>query len=258
MNTKIDNKINSIVDHELDKSKTNKHISKISPDMDLRYNSLNICVGPQGTSKTTFFMKNMMKLCHYPNNYHLIIYVSNNDNDETVEKLKSYISIQIVKSSYSNIPSLFESLMVIKEEYWNLFKNNAGEEEKRAQARLLYIPDDKELNFNIQTMIFCDDAGWFLDKKSPFNNILCGLRHIQCTFWLNIQVWTSVNPSIKDQISNVYITRGIPVDKLQHIFRQVSSGLDFNGFLEKYNCLKYRDKLLVDNKESNVKIINNF
>jgi hypothetical protein len=106
-------------------------------------------------------------------------------------------------------------------------------------------------------MIFCDDAGWFLDKKSPFNNILCSLRHIQCTFWLNLQVWVSINPSIKDQISNIYITKGLPRDKLQHIHRQSSSGDTFNLFMEKYNSLKYRQKLLIDNKESEVRIIEN-
>ena len=49
-NTKINvNELNrlveDIVDDELNNSTVNKHISKAHPDMDLKYNSLNIVVG---------------------------------------------------------------------------------------------------------------------------------------------------------------------------------------------------------------------
>ena len=45
----LDEYIDDIVANELNNG-VKKHISKIDPNINFRYNSFNICVGPQGSS----------------------------------------------------------------------------------------------------------------------------------------------------------------------------------------------------------------
>lgn len=61
----IDVEIEDIINKELNDG-IKKTISKIHPDINFRYNSLNILIGNQGSSKTTSVMKELMRLAHYP------------------------------------------------------------------------------------------------------------------------------------------------------------------------------------------------
>ena len=180
----IDNQLNILINEELNNSNINKYISKVHPDMDLKYNSLNIAVGKPGTSKTTTFMKTMIKLCQYPNSYHLILYVSNIDSDDTINSLKKYVSIPMLHVSYNDFLDRFEKLIETKQAYWNAIRNNDINQIYNL-SNVLYLNNPVK---NIQTMILCDDAGWLFTKKSPMLVHFSKLRHYQCSFWLNIQI----------------------------------------------------------------------
>ena len=107
-------------------------------------------------------------------------------------------------------------------------------------------------------MIFCDDAGWIFDKNSPLKKYLCKLRHLQCTFWLNVQIWKSVDPEVKSIITSAYICKGYSRQQLQQIYRQLSVPEIFNTFYMKYHQLQYYQKLIVENQDSIVKIVTLF
>ena len=49
--------VNEILDNELNKNTSNKLISHIDDDVNFKYNSFNICIGKQGTGKTTSILK---------------------------------------------------------------------------------------------------------------------------------------------------------------------------------------------------------
>ena len=76
----LDEYVDSIVSNELDNGLT-KHISKINDNVYFKYNSFNLCVGPQGSSKTTSVLKELMKLTNLisrhlkPQFYQLALYV---------------------------------------------------------------------------------------------------------------------------------------------------------------------------------------
>ena len=250
-NNNLDDVIDDIIDNELNSSNVNKYISKVHPDLDLKYNSLNIAVGKPGTSKTTTFMKTMMKLANYPNTYHMIIYVSDLDSDDTMIKLMKYITIPIFQVSYSDFIEKFEALIKQKQLYWKA-KREKNNVEIKQLANVLFL---KKPIQNVQTMIFCDDAGWVFDKKSPINKYLCKLRHLQCTFWLNVQIWKSIDPSVKSLITSAYICKGFSRQQLQNIYRQLSVDGDFNTFARKYSTLQCYDKLFIDNQDSILKIV---
>ena len=49
--------------------------------------------------------------------FHLIIYVSNNESDETFNKLKDYVNIPIVKLTYDKLNDTFEQFIKFKDMY---------------------------------------------------------------------------------------------------------------------------------------------
>ena len=52
-------------------------ISPIHPQLNFYYNSFNVCVGKQGVGKTTFLMKELIKLSQIPDTqYNQIIYIN--------------------------------------------------------------------------------------------------------------------------------------------------------------------------------------
>lgn len=121
-NDVLDDEIDNLINYELNNSNVNKYISLVHPDIDLKYNSLNIAIGKPGTSKTTTFMKTMIKLCELTNNhnYHMILYVSDTNSDDTVVKLMKYINIPMFHVTYDEFLDKFEKLIEIKQKYFLL------------------------------------------------------------------------------------------------------------------------------------------
>ena len=102
----IDDYIDDLVSNELNNSRK-KLISKIDDNINFKYNSFNLCVSPQGGGKTTAVMKELMKLCMVDHDYHMIIYVTDNDSDDTFNSLLKYINIPCVKTDYEHVDSQF-------------------------------------------------------------------------------------------------------------------------------------------------------
>ena len=108
-------KINKIINYELNNTTRKKQIQIISDQINFKYNSFNIYVGKQGTGKTTSVLKELMKLSTIKNDYHLIIYVTDIESDDTLNSLKNYINIPIVKTNYQKFNSQFEHLIKLKD-----------------------------------------------------------------------------------------------------------------------------------------------
>ena len=114
----LESHVQSIVESELNNGRK-KHISKLHPEINFRMNSFNILVGNQSASKTTTVMKELMKLSMIDDvsEYHLIVYVTNNDSDDTFNSLLKYINIPCVKTDYSSVDKQFEHLIQLKDMY---------------------------------------------------------------------------------------------------------------------------------------------
>ena len=116
--TEINEFVDNILNEELNKNTSNKLINYIDKDINFKYNSFNICIGKQSTSKTTSVLKELIKLSLKGiKSYHLIIYVSNNSSDDTFNNLYKYINIPIVKTDCEHIDKQFEQLIKIKDVY---------------------------------------------------------------------------------------------------------------------------------------------
>ena len=114
----VNDVVDNILNKELNKDTKNKLITYVDDDVNFKYNSFNICIGKQSTGKTTSVLKELIKLSLKDiNTYHLIIYVSNNNSDDTFNNLFKYINIQIVKTDYEQLDNQFMNLIKLKDEY---------------------------------------------------------------------------------------------------------------------------------------------
>ena len=203
-------------------------IEPIHPQVDFYYNSLNIAIGKQGCGKTTFLCKELMKLSEVPNQpYCAILYVSSGDVDYTFVTLKQYIKIPVYSSTYADFLSQFKEFCAQREQN------------------------------NTHVFIIFEDASFIFQKDNPeWNNIICRLRHLRCTLWLNIHVWKSVSTTFKSQLTTAFIFKGYPREQMQWIYRQMSVSSRFDFFFNFYLRLQQRQCLKVDNTTSEFVIVN--
>lgn len=272
----MNNYVDNIINYELNKVEDkDKLICDIHPELTFKLNSFNICIGKQSTGKTTSVLKELMKLSLInfenaaANPFHLIIYVSNNDSDETFNRLKNYIKIPIVKLNYDKLDKTFEQFIKLKDKY-NKFVDeyiNKGIDEDND---LILENDDlfnevQELkenlfikNFNVKrlhTIILMDDAAFILKKESsPWFKWLCQLRHLNCIVFCCIQVWKSINPTLKSQLSSIYLFGGYSRQQLNYIYQQINLDMKFEDFYNEYTKLKKNQKIIIDMIDSSILI----
>ena len=246
----VNNAIDNIIDYELNTVRK-KLISKISDNINFKYNSFNIFLGKQGTGKTTSILKELMKLSTIKNDYHLIIYVSNNSSDDTFNKLKNYINIPIVKTDYQHLNQQFEQLIKLKDTYNKMIDGEIPKSDEILAN--LYINDFSK--DRLHTFILMDDAAFVLkNENNPWFKWLCQLRHLNTTVALCLQIWKSINPSLKSQITSINIFKGYSRQQLNFIYQQIAVDVDFNEFMRMYNKLNTRQKLIIDCVEGQIKI----
>ena len=211
-----------------------------------KLNSFNICIGKQSTGKTTSVIKELIKLSllELPE-FHLIIYVSNNDSDITFNKLKDYVKIPIVKINYDNLDNTFKKFIELKDLYNKIVDKEPNEDEIEILKNNLFIK-----NFNIKrlhTIILMDDAAFVLKKEtSPWFKWLCQLRHLNCIVFCCIQVWKSINPTLKSQLSSIYLFGGYSRQQLNYIYQQINLDMKFEQFYEIYTKLSKNNILFID------------
>ena len=203
-------------------------IEPIHPQVDFYYNSLNIAIGKQGCGKTTFLCKELMKLSEVPNQpYCAILYVSSGDVDYTFVTLKQYIKIPVYSSTYSDFLSQFKEFCAQREQ------NNA------------------------HVFIIFEDASFIFQKDNPeWNNIICRLRHLRCTLWLNIHVWKSVSTTFKSQLTTAFIFKGFSREQMMWMYRQMSVAISFPNLWGGYSMMTGRQCLKIDNIDSKCQVIN--
>ena len=249
--TNLDDYINDVVSEELNNGLT-KHISKINDNVYFRYNSFNICVGPQGSSKTTSVLKELMKLSMFDHDFHLIIYVTNNDSDDTFNSLLKYIKIPCVKTDYKNIDYEFEQVIALKDDYNAMVDGRMEKDYNILDA--LYVNDFSKRR--LHTFILFDDASFIFDQKtrSKFKTWLTQLRHFNTTVFACIHIWNSLDVKLKTQLSSVYLFKGFGRERLQYIYRQLPIDMPFEQFYNLYQNLPQYKKIIIDTKSIDIKV----
>lgn len=209
--------------------KIKNKIEPIHPQIDFYYNSFNICLGKQGSGKTTFMMYELIKLSQIDSLYNAILYISPTTNDYTFNALKTMLQgrIPIYHTTFS------ESIKILTE-YFENTKN--------------------EIN---HIFIIIEDGSFLLSKENPiWYGWICSLRHIRATIWVNLHLWKAINPIIKTQITSVFVMKGFSREQMQYVYRQSSVDRDFNSFYAIYTTIKEHQVLGINNLTNNLEIIN--
>ena len=248
----INEYVNDLLDYELNKDTSNKLISYIDEDINFKYNSFNICIGKQGTGKTTSILKELIKLSMKNiDSYHLIIYVSNNSSDDTFNNLYKYINIPIVKTDYEHLDKQYEQLIKLKDIYNKMIDGEIENDKNILEA--LYID-----NFNLKrlhTLILMDDAAFVLkNEKSKWFKWLCQLRHLNTNIFMCIQIWKSINPSLTTQITSIQLFPGYSMQQVNYIYNQICVDMKFDDFYDLYVKIPQNHKIIIDLVETTLKV----
>ena len=245
-------------------------ICEIHPEINFKYNSFNVCIGKQGTGKTTSVLKELIKLSllidaskdddeiNNLDKYHLIIYVSNNSSDATFNSLYKHIKIPIVKTDYDNVDKQIENLIKLKDTYNNIKDckipvSDLGETEVNELLKNLYVSDFSRSR--LHTFILLDDSAFLLRREdSKWNKWLCQLRHLNFTVFMCLQIWKSINTSIKSQISTIHLFRGFSRQQVNYIYQQISLDMDFYDLWRMYLSIPKNKKIIIDLIEGTVKM----
>lgn len=208
-------------------------IEPIHPSINFYYNSLNLCLGKQGCGKTTFLMKELIKLDTLPDqgHYKQIIYVSNGGGvDQTFVALAKLIRhIPIYSVDYTEVIPMLQEFFNTRE-----------------------TEDD-------HIFVILEDATFLLLKESSvWAKWVTTLRHKRMTMWVNLHVWKAINPSIKTQTTTAFIFRGYNKENLNRIYYQSSiSNLNSMNFYAIYQTLLPRQCLKVDNFLGEARVLTN-
>ncbi len=204
-------------------------IEPIHPQIDFYYNSFNICLGKQGSGKTTFMMYELLKLSQINTLYNCILYISPTDNDLTYNSLKTLLGdkLAIYKTNFA------ESIELLSN-YFTKFKDDTN-----------------------HIFIIIEDGSFLLSKENTtWFTWLCSLRHLRATVWMNIHLWKGICPTLKSQITSVFVMKGYSREQMQYVYRQTCNDKDFNSFYIIYTTLAEHQVFSINNITNKIKIIN--
>ena len=92
-----------------------------------------------------------------------------------------------------------------------------------------------------------DDAAFVLkNEKSPWFKWLCQLRHLNTTVFLCLQIWKSINTSLKTQIASIHLFPGYSRQQVNYIYNQICVDIKFDEFYDLYVHIPQRHKLIID------------
>ena len=215
-------------------------INEIHPDINIKYNSVNVIVGKQSMGKTVIALEEIIKISLL-NTYHLLIYVTKNgdENDRSFQTLKHMIQMPYKVVSEAKAKEFVETLIAAKNLYYFIKRENLQgqilEDQEEAMFDVLQIENyDKEY---LHTLILFDDISnskLFSSEESYFSQQLRRCRHTNITYFLLIQGWKGIKPHIKNEITTLFIFPCFNKQQLHFIYSQSASNLDFDEFYLKY------------------------
>ena len=223
----------------------------VHPEVNIRYNTLNIFLGQRGSGKSFNGFNEVAAISRIKSKYHLFIYVSNNPNDVTYTKFKSFITIPHVQISYDEAEDYINELREYKLAYDEI-KQHHIEDSITDECRddiLKYLHINDFTQPSLHTLIMYDDAMEVFKKpSSKLYRWLLENRHFKATFIMCIQDWKGISPALKANIDSVWLFGGYPRNRYTYIYNQLSSPIDRDVLWSIYQQLCKRDVLIINHK----------
>ena len=234
---------------EIDKEK----LERIHPQSYIYRNSVNILVGKQGSGKTFTCAYEIAKISQVHDETHLLLIICKDENkeDPTIRSLSSMINIPVEYVCEEDAERYMKKLLAYKRLYdeikENGYENHIDDDQREELFEVLKISDFSR-DYLHTILLFNDIAKSKLFSRATnyFNQLLPICRHIQCSFFLNVQFWKSLPPEIKANATIIIIFGGFDIRQLYYIFSQVPTALSVKEILPEYRALSKHDKIVVD------------
>lgn len=224
-------------------------IEDIHPDINVKYNSVNVIVGKQGQGKTVIALQEIIKI-GVMDTHHLLIYVTKdgNESDRSFLALRPLIEtrLPILTVSENDAQKTIEKIIQRKNKYYMIKRNHLEDRLDDPNLKFslddvldifdkLYIDDfDKDY---LHTIVLFDDISnskLFANESSYFSQLIRRCRHINFSFFLLIQGWKGLKPHIKNEISTLFIFPCFNKQQLHYIYSQSATNKDFDEFFAEY------------------------
>jgi len=234
-------------------------LTKIHPEINCYYNSVNVFVGRQGAGKGYQALTEIIKISRVSPITHLLIYVSKfgTQSDKTFESLKHLIKIPIIYVKYEDKDDknkdsiqVFSKIQCYKRLYDEIkskhLEDEIDDEQKQEIFDVLKINDFTAST--LHTLILFDDVANnpLIQSKGFFAEMLGVCRHIHCSFFLTIQFWKSITTEIKANVSTIFIFGLYSKQQLNVMLYQIPTHYTFEEIYEVYKQLEKHDCLIVD------------
>lgn len=224
-------------------------IKEIHPDINVRYNSVNVIVGKQSLGKTVVALEEIIKISLL-NTHHLLIYVTKNgdENDLSFQTLKNLLKIPyVVISEKQSVPFITE-LIAAKNLYYQIRREHLEEqldpEQMTALFEVLHV-DNFDKPF-LHTIVLFDDISnnkLFSSEESFFSQQIRRCRHTNISYLLLIQGWKGIKPHVKNEITTLFIFPCFNKQQLHFIYSQSACNLSFDEFYDFYRqMVEYKNK----------------
>lgn len=235
------------VQHSLNHNSINNSalISNIHPDVNIKYNSVNVIVGKQSSGKTVIALEEIIKISLL-GTHHLLLYITKEGKecDKTWLALKSLIKMPYEVIAEKDIIERVEQLIKAKSLYYKIrnehLENDIIDEQKNRLLENLHVEDfDTE---TLHTIILFDDISnnkIFNDESSYFSQLIRRCRHTNISYFLLIQGWKGIKPHVKNEITTLFIFPCFNKQQLHFIYSQSASNLSFDEFYEMCREMTY-------------------
>lgn len=224
-------------------------------------NSISVAVGRQRSGKTRKILKEIIKITNVHKNTHMLLYVNKTGQktDKTFESMKGLIKVPIVYVSQAECEERLVEIIQCKNQYNQIKKENAEDQIPEEITEELFDTLGIE-DFSrpyLHTLILLDDianSAMLAKPTSVMNSLMTQCAHINCSFFLAVQFWKGLPPSIKSQVTTIYMFGGFSREQLHYILRQITLQSPFNVVFETYKNLGYQDYMYIDVVESHYTI----
>jgi hypothetical protein len=207
----LEDKAQSILD-ELDEEYDDPSaITEIHRDIPFKYNSVNLLIGRRGSGKTTFFMKELIKLSLLKGaGYKEAYIITDKLHDDTVSKFMPAVRIPLHVKKVDEAEELIKTIT---------------EEKVTTHSRT-------------HTIVFFDDCISLFSKPTSLSKLLYENRQALITYFLALQDVHGLSPSMKSNINTLVLFGGYSEAKINSLLYQLPMPEDRETFYHEYKQLK--------------------
>jgi hypothetical protein len=243
----------------LDNPDDNHLQTEIHPEINFKFNSINLLISRRGVGKTFTVMTELIKLSQLQDcaNYTTFLYVSDKTNDETINNLIPLLKLQVKIVSYENVLGVLTDLIDAKSAYADLLKKDLQEVISESVKKDLFTTLNIKTFVNEvpHTAILLDDAINVLKdcKFKALRNLLFQNRQPRLTIFICAQDIFGVPPQIRRNCDTVWIFAGL-TDKSMFGMMMAQLGVNGKDVWSTYSQLKHREVLIIDYTSNGIKI----